>query len=410
MTAGAGTVQSRASRRAQASGHPMTQGAVLQVSPARGLLPYAAVVGIVVLAGGVAFLVRAFFPVESLSLIFLVAVIVAARLWGRWPSILAGLLGFATYDFFLTEPYFRFEIADKGLVLTLGMFLLVAILISNLTAELRARMEAERAIAAEQARLHAGMEEARLVAERERLRAALLSSVSHDLRTPLVSIIGAATSLLDAPEAIGAAGRQALAETIRDEGERLNRYVQNLLDMTRLSGGLLGLNREWIDIREMVGHALHQVRRELKDHPVTVDIPAGLPAVSGDALLLEQALINVLDNAGKYAPPGTPIAISANLDGGRLRLAVSDGGPGIPEADRERVFDMFYRVDAGDSHGTGTGLGLAITRGIAEAHGGSVRVMPASPDGHGTRVEIDLLRGSDLAKTDARPGGSGGAR
>ena len=352
--------------------------------------PYAGVVALVAVAGGVAFLVKAFFPVESLSLIFLVAVILAARLWGRWPSIFASLLSFAAYDFFFTEPYFRFEITDKGLVLTLGMFLLVAILISNLTAELRARMEAERAIAAEQARLHAGMEEARLVAERERLRAALLSSVSHDLRTPLVSIIGAATSLLDAPEAIGAEGRQALAETIRDEGERLNRYVQNLLDMTRVSGGSLPLSREWIDAREMVGHALRQLRRELKDHRVIVDVPADLPPVSGDALLLEQALVNVLDNAAKYAPGGTGIVVSARVEGPLLRLAVTDQGPGIPEADRERVFDMFYRVNAGDGHSTGTGLGLAISRGIVQAHGGAVRVLPASADGGGARVEIDL--------------------
>jgi K+-sensing histidine kinase KdpD len=375
----------------------------------RGVEPYAGVVALVALAGGFAFLVRAFFPVESLSLIFLVAVILAARLWGRWPSIFAGLLSFATYDFFFTDPYFHFEITDKGLVLTLGMFLLVAILISNLTAELRARMEAERTIATEQARLHAGMEEARLVAERERLRAALLSSVSHDLRTPLVSIIGAATSLLDAPEAIGADGRQALAETIRDEGERLNRYVQNLLDMTRVSGGSLALSREWIDAREMVGRALRQLRRELKDHRVVVDVPAELPPISGDALLLEQALVNVLDNAAKYAPGGTEIVVSARLEGRRLRLAVLDHGPGVPEADRERVFDMFYRVNAGDGHSTGTGLGLAISRGIVQAHGGAVRVLPAAADGGGARVEIDLP--GDAAAIPVQPtlARSGGA-
>jgi K+-sensing histidine kinase KdpD len=388
----------------------MTEREMVQTPmPDRGMEPYVGVVALVALAGVVAFLVKAFFPVESLSLIFLVAVILAARLWGRWPSIFASLLSFAAYDFFFTEPYFRFEITDKGLVLTLGMFLLVAILISNLTAELRARMEAERAIAAEQARLHAGMEEARLVAERERLRAALLSSVSHDLRTPLVSIIGAATSLLDAPEAIGAEGRQALAETIRDEGERLNRYVQNLLDMTRVSGGSLPLSREWIDAREMVGHALRQLRRELKDHHVVVDVPADLPPVSGDALLLEQALVNVLDNAAKYAPANTEIVVSARVEGPLLRLAVTDQGPGIPEADRERVFDMFYRVNAGDGHSTGTGLGLAISRGILHAHGGAVRVLPASADGGGARVEIDLPGDAGAIPVQPALARSGGA-
>ncbi len=210
------------------------------------------VVGVVATAGVVAYLIREFFPLESLSLLFLVAVLLAGTWWGRWPSILASVLSFLVYDFFFTEPYFELAIADKGLVLTLLLFLVIATLTGNLAAEIRARAAAEGAIAAEKMRLAAGIEEARLVAERERLRSALLSSVSHDFRTPLVSIIGAATSLLDAPEAIGAEGRRALAETIRDEGERLNRYVQNLLDMTRLSDGTLRFNREWIDVRELV--------------------------------------------------------------------------------------------------------------------------------------------------------------
>ncbi len=367
----------------------MTASRVPRVFSPADVRPYAGAIAVVAAAAAAAFLIKEFFPVESLSLLFLVAVLLAARWWGRWPSLLASLLSFLVYDFFFTAPVFRFAIADKGLVLTLVLFLVVAILMGDLSARLRERIAAERASATEQARLAADMEEARLVAERERLRAALLSSVSHDLRTPLVSIIGAATSLLDAPDAIGAEGRSALAETIRDEGERLNRYVQNLLDMTRIAGGASPLKKEWIDVRELVGDALRQSRPALKAHRLAVDLPQGLPPIQGDPLLLEQALVNVLDNAGKYAPPGTDITIAAAVSGARLRLTVSDRGPGIPAADRERVFDMFYRVDAGDRHNTGTGLGLAIARGILQAHGGTISALPG-PDGKGTTIRIDL--------------------
>ncbi len=351
---------------------------------------YAGAIATVAAAGAIAFAIKAFFPVESLSLVFLVAVLLAARWWGRWPSLFASVLSFLAYDVFFTEPYFRLEIADKGLGLTLLLFLLIAVLMGDLAARLSARVEAERTLAAQQVRLAAGMEEARMVAERERLRAALLSSVSHDLRTPLVSIIGAATSLLEAPDAIGADDRRALIETIRDEGERLNRYVQNLLDMTRISRGPLPLNREWIDVRELIGGALRQLRRELMGHRLKISVPAGLPPVQGDVLLLEQALVNVLDNAGKYAPRGSEITVAAASDNARLRLSVSDLGSGIAPADRERVFDMFYRVDAGDRHSGGTGLGLAIARGIVTAHDGIIRALPASPAGRGTLIEIDL--------------------
>jgi two-component system sensor histidine kinase KdpD len=245
------------------------------------------------------------------------------------------------------------------------------------------------AIAIERARLTADIEESRLLSETERLRAALLSSVSHDLRTPLVSIIGAATSLLEAGDAMSKDGRQELVETIRDEGERLNRYVQNLLDMTRISYGALPLNREWIEPRELVGRAVRQVHQELRNHSLRIEVPLILPVVRGDPVLLEQALVNVLDNAAKYAPAGTDIAITAEKRGDAILLAVIDQGPGIPAADRERIFDMFYRVRAGDAQNRGTGLGLAIARGILEAHGGTIRALPG-PAKLGTRIEIEL--------------------
>jgi two-component system sensor histidine kinase KdpD len=245
------------------------------------------------------------------------------------------------------------------------------------------------AIAIERARLTTDIEESRVLSETERLRAALLSSVSHDLRTPLVSIIGAATSLIEAGDAVGRDGQRQLAETIREEGERLNRYVQNLLDMTRITYGALSLKKEWVEPRELVGRAVRQLRQELRGFEVAIDVPLTLPVVKADPVLLEQALVNVLDNAAKYAPPATAITVSAARLDHAIVFAVNDEGPGIPEADRDRVFDMFYRVRDGDGGSKGTGLGLAIARGILEAHGGTIRALSGAR-GVGTRIEIEL--------------------
>lgn len=261
------------------------------------------------------------------------------------------------------------------------------------------------AIVVERTKLAAGMEEARLLSETERLRAALLSSVSHDLRTPLASIIGSATGVLEAGDALDPAARRELVETVRDEGERLNRYVQNLLDMTRISYGALKLREDWIEVRELLGGALRRLRRELAGHEVVLSADEGLPALRGDPVLLEQALVNVLDNAAKYAPAGTPIEMAAQAADGHLRLSVADHGAGIPEADRPRVFDMFHRVEAMDGQRAGTGLGLAITRGMVEAHGGRVRATGRGDGGPGTRIEIDL----PLASTRPTPPGERGA-
>lgn len=475
-------------------------------------------------ATAVAIFVNRIFPVESLSLFFLVAVLAVAARFGLWPSIFASGLAFLSYNFFLTEPFFTFEIANQDLVLTLFLFLAVAVVTGNLAARLRDQARAQRAIAKrtanlfdfsrkvasvaslddvvwaavthvastmqcssmilmpdasgqlaivggmppedqleprdhgaaewawgkrepagwssqtlpsatwlflpmksadrvhgllgvqfgtrqyitteerrlldslvdqvglaiERTKLASDMEQTRLLAETESLRAALLSSVSHDLRTPLVSIIGAATSLVDADAALGQSGRRSMAETIRDEGERLNRYVQNLLDMTRLGYGALKVAKQPVDLREVVGRALRRLDRELAGHHIIRQLPASLPEVFGDAVLLEQVVTNILDNVAKYAPAGSAVTLSAEAGGDGVALAISDAGPGIPHSDRAHVFDMFFRVRAGDGQPGGTGLGLAIAKGIIDAHGGSIRAEPAKKDGSGTRVVITL--------------------
>lgn len=229
---------------------------------------------------------------------------------------------------------------------------------------------AQVALALEHARLAAEAQEARVRAETERLRSALLTSVSHDLRTPLATITGAATTLLDSGARLDAATCRELLESIRDEAERLNRLVQNLLQMTRLEAGALELRRDWHPLEEVVGAALARLARSLGTRRVTVRIPPDLPLVAIDDVLIEQVLVNLLDNAVKHTPPESPIRILATAAAGRVTVEVADHGPGLPPGEEERVFEKFYR--AGPARRPGAGLGLAICRGIVEAHGGRI--------------------------------------
>jgi len=228
----------------------------------------------------------------------------------------------------------------------------------------------QAAVAIERISLARGLDEARVLAETERLRGALLTSISHDLRTPLASILGAVSSLRSFPERYGAAEREELLTTLQEEAERLNRFVANLLDMTRIESGAIELKLELIDVAEIVGSALQRAGNVLAGHRVEVAIDAGLPMLRLDAVLFEQVLFNLLDNAAKYSPADSRIDIRASRDGELVEIEVVDEGPGIPPADFERIFDKFYRVHAQDRRRAGTGLGLAICRGFVEALGG----------------------------------------
>lgn len=225
------------------------------------------------------------------------------------------------------------------------------------------------ALALERVRLAEEAQSARVRAETERLRSALLASVSHDLRTPLATITGAATALLEGDQHLGAPARRDLLEAIREESERLNRLVQNLLQMTRLESGTLELRRGWHSLEEVVGAALRRLARTLATRSVIVTVPPDLPLVAIDDVLVEQVLVNLLENAAKHTPPGRPIRILATAAEGRVTVEVADRGPGVPPGEEERIFEKFYR---GSTTGRGAGLGLAICRGIVEAHGGRI--------------------------------------
>jgi two-component system, OmpR family, sensor histidine kinase KdpD len=228
------------------------------------------------------------------------------------------------------------------------------------------------AVAIERVKLAEDVETTRIAGEAERLRSTLLTSISHDLKTPLASIIGSVTTLRTLKSDVESEMRSELMATIQDESERLNRFVGNLLDMTRLESGNLRINRQMNDVGELLETALRRASRLLARHKLQVDLGADLPMIPTDAIFFEQALFNLLDNAAKYAPAGSLIQVAARRVGERLEVSVSDEGPGIPAEQLERIFDKFHRIADGDNRPPGTGLGLAICRGFIEGLGGSV--------------------------------------
>jgi len=229
------------------------------------------------------------------------------------------------------------------------------------------------AVALERLRLGEERDAARLAVEAERLRSALLASLSHDLRTPLAAITGAVTALRQYGDVLDAGARDELAATAQEEAERMARFVANLLDMTRLASGAVALDRQPVDPGEVVGTALRRCEALLTGHRVRVKLAPDLPMLLLDAVLFEQVMVNLLDNAARYAPPGTAVTVSGARDGDGVVLQVVDEGPGLPPGDEERVFDRFHRVNRGDRQRAGTGLGLAICRGFTEALGGDIR-------------------------------------
>lgn len=246
----------------------------------------------------------------------------------------------------------------------------------------------QMALAADRTRLAASLEAARAEGETERLRTALLSSVSHDLRSPLTAVIGAASSLATYEGDLSAADQRELVALIRSEGERLDRYIQNLLDMTRLGSGPMKLARDWVALEEIVATAVDRLRKVAPGVVIHIDLPDGLPLLYVHPALIEQALFNVIENAAKFSPPSAAIELRATRVGDTVVLDIVDRGPGIPEEERRKIFELFYSAARGAGR-RGTGLGLTIVRGLIAAHQGRVEAL-APPDGVGTIIRITL--------------------
>ena len=245
------------------------------------------------------------------------------------------------------------------------------------------------AIAVERTLRKQEVENARVISQTEGLRSALLSAISHDFGTPLASIIGSASSLLSYGETYSPEVTQDLLETVMEEGERLNRFVKNVLQMTRLESGALTPRLQWADVEDLVSTSLDAAHRRLNNYKVYADITDKLPLVNVDFVLMDSVLVNILDNATKYTPEGTAIQITAKCIGEDVAIDITDQGRGIANEDLGAVFDKFYRTRARDRTVAGTGLGLAICKGIVEAHAGSIEALSEGLD-LGTTIRIRL--------------------
>jgi two-component system sensor histidine kinase KdpD len=257
----------------------------------------------------------------------------------------------------------------------------------------------QAALAIERVNLVDDVDQAKRREEADRLRAALLTSISHDLKTPLASIVGAAGALKDLSRALDDAAKADLVATILAESERLNRFIANLLDMTRLESGSIKPNTALHDIGEIVGSVLERARKILAHHRLKVDIAKDLPMLELDPVLFEQVLFNLLDNAAKYASPDTTVVIQSWQEGANVKLQILDEGSGIPSEEIDRIFDKFHRAEKQDHVRAGTGLGLAISRGFIEAMGGSITAANR-PDRPGAVFTITLPVPKPAARLD----------
>jgi two-component system sensor histidine kinase KdpD len=254
-------------------------------------------------------------------------------------------------------------------------------------------------LAIERVRLVEDLDRAKRAAETDRLRSALLTSISHDLKTPLAAVLGAAGTLRSLSDVLDQHAKSDLVATIIDEAERLNRFIANLLDMTRLESGAVVPNAALHDLGEVVGSALERTSKILVGHRVEIDLAKDLPMVKIDPVLFEQVLFNLLDNAAKYAPGGTTVRIQSWRDGDSVVLQVLDEGEGVPPTDLEQIFDKFYRVQKADQVRAGTGLGLAISRGFVEAMHGTI-IAANRTDRSGAVFTITLPVPADAQKLD----------
>ena len=302
----------------------------------------------------IGFAARPLLAEADLSMIMLLAVVIAAYRKPLRAALLAVALSVAAFDFFFVPPFYTFDVAHVKYLVTFAVMAVVGVTISSLAARVRERERAAN--------------EAKLLAETEQVRNALLSSVSHDLRTPLGSIIGAVSTLRG--RELDQTTRAELLDTIEDEGRHLERVLENLLHMTRITGGSVPLRKEWQVPEEIVGTALRQLERPLGSRTVTVRIGAEVGLARFDGLLVELALLNLLDNSIKYSGVDTAIEIAVCRQDGELVWEVADEGIGLPPGQEARLFEKFYRGPGRRERGTG--LGLAIAKAIVEAHHGQI--------------------------------------
>lgn len=319
-------------------------------------------------------------PPADVRIIFLLGVALVAARFGFGPSIVASLTSIAAFDFLILPPIFSFSF-ELGQAVTFSGLVLMSALISGLAESLR--REQARALKSEQ-----NTQKARLDAEVERVHAALLSSVSHDLRAPLATISASAQMLVHSHVEMDPTLRGEVLSGIADEAERLDGLLRNLLAITRLESGELRLKALPTSLDEVLSAALQRMESRLVGRELRLACERGLPLVELDARLFEQVLINVLDNALRYSPAGSPLEIRTARAAQVVEIHVCDSGRGVAKADRELVFEKFRRGSNAPQSDGGVGLGLTICRAILQAHRGKIELSESALGG--ARVTLSL--------------------
>jgi K+-sensing histidine kinase KdpD len=351
----------------------------------------------------------------TVALGLLLVVLFVATGWGSRPAVLSSLLGVVCFNFFYLPPVGRLAVDDPDNWIALFAFLVTAATAGQLSAHAKRRAEEADAGRREIERLYTELQDAferashaKALEQSERLKSALLDAVTHDLRTPLTSIKASVTTLLDDPLAdtadeepgtLDAEGRREMLEVIDEETDRLNRFIEGLVELARIEAGEMHLRRHWGSIEEIISTALERAAPLTREHRIQVRLDDELPTVRVDERAVAEVVYTLVDNAAKYSSPGTNINIDAtSIDSHIVQLSVEDEGPGIPEELRERVFDKFFRAirdgDSGTHQAPGTGMGLAIAKGIVEAHGGRIRIEDTH-GAHGSRIVVTLPVGDE---------------
>jgi two-component system sensor histidine kinase KdpD len=342
----------------------------------RAWIGYAWAVVATLVCTAVGFAMRPRFDLVNVAMVYVLAVVVVALRFSRGAAIATATVAVAAFDFLFVPPEGTFTVDDVQYLLTFAIMIAVAIVIAGLARRLREEGEAKARLAVE--------------AETERLRATLLASISHDLRTPLAVMTGASSSLAESGERLPPEERRALAVSVFEQARELSEHVAKLLDMTRLESGPPELARDWTSIGEIVASVLERHESRLATHRVLLEIPPDLPLVRVDAALLEQALGNLVENAARHTPAGTVVRIRAAVREEELVVTVEDYGGGIAPGEVEAIFAKFHR-GAPQSAG-GMGLGLAICRAIVRLHGGRAWAERVPEGGTAFHIALALER------------------
>ena len=359
--------------------------------------------------------IRSRINVTTVALALLLAVLFVAIAFGSKPALLSSVLGMFGFNFFYLPPYHTLTIADPQNWVALTAFFITALTVGQLSARAKRRAEEAEAGKAENRRLYDELREAfdraseaAAIKRSEQLKSALLDAVTHDIRTPLTSIKASATLLLEDREEVDSSARlsadeqHAMLEVITRGADRLDRFVEGIVDLAQIEAGDLDLHRNWRSIDDLIEVALAQAEPLLHNHKVNISIAEELPIVRVDGRAVTEVIYTLLDNARKYAPAHTQITISGGTASDDVvAISVEDQGPGIPLQYREQVFERFYRISdptLGEAHPSGFGVGLAIAKGIVEAHGGRIWIEDAT-NGNGARIVFTVPVADETAET-----------